>query len=350
MPAVGALAAIDLVVVALVAAILVFALISLYRPFLTGALGSLPLVGGWIQSNIETLLLRAAVAATLWAQAAVSPLTDAIDRVWAERHAFGLATVQTIQLGYNVTAILESQLRWVAQQLLPAEIRASLALALAYANQLAQQLEQAIVAALASAVAYTTQVAQQLEQLDRDLYASAVQVAVSEAEAVDAHVRLALAEAVTHTDQAVGQVEALATGLYAQSLAYSQEVGRDLLVALDADQAWTRDAVRQAEVEGQAAAAAAGAAALAGAGALVTAVAARVTAIEDSPCQRFCSPLGDAGQLLQGIQDAGILAIILGLVVQAEQDPAGLARELHDGLVEPVQGILGAIGYRGKLP
>lgn len=67
------------------------------------------------------------------------------------------------------------------------------------------------------------------------------------------------------------------------------------------------------------------AATLAAAAAIVAPVAAAVTSIEESPCMKTCGPLGDLGQLLQGLEDAGLLVILIGLMEEARTNPGQVA-------------------------
>jgi hypothetical protein len=76
---------------------------------------------------------------------------------------------------------------------------------------------------------------------------------------------------------------------------------------------------------------------------LAVPIAAAVTAIEQSPCQRFCSPLGDLGQLLQGLENAGMLAIMIAMVEAAMHDPAGLEAEIARDIVPPIRGVLSGL-------
>ena len=64
--------------------------------------------------------------------------------------------------------------------------------------------------------------------------------------------------------------------------------------------------------------------------ALVVPITAAITDIENAPCMKFCSPLGDLGQLLQGLEDAGLLALLLLLLQEARTNPAGVATAIDD--------------------
>jgi hypothetical protein len=70
--------------------------------------------------------------------------------------------------------------------------------------------------------------------------------------------------------------------------------------------------------------------------ALVVPITAAISDIENAPCMKFCSPLGDLGQLLQGLEDAGLLALLLLLLQEARTNPAGVAIAIDD--------TIGAVG------
>jgi hypothetical protein len=78
--------------------------------------------------------------------------------------------------------------------------------------------------------------------------------------------------------------------------------------------------------------------------ALALPIAAAVSAIERSPCMRFCGPLGDLGGLLQGLEDAGLLALLLALLHDATHDPAQVERMISAVLVAPVKDAVHGLG------
>lgn len=84
--------------------------------------------------------------------------------------------------------------------------------------------------------------------------------------------------------------------------------------------------------------------AIARAAALAAPIAAAVTAIEDSPCMKYCSPLGDLGQLLQGLEDAGLLAIMLALIEEARQNPQEVQSILRSVFVPLVDDAATTVG------
>ena len=84
--------------------------------------------------------------------------------------------------------------------------------------------------------------------------------------------------------------------------------------------------------------------ALADARALTVPIEAEVEAIRDSPCQRFCGPLGDLGQLLQGLEDAGMVAIMIALVETAMHDPGSVEREIANDVAPVIKSVVSSLG------
>lgn len=141
------------------------------------------------------------------------------------------------------------------------------------------------------------------------------------------------------TDAEVLQVERFAQAETAAALGYAQQlagtvleyvqaadhalelqVERVLADSSDYARALERVAVDHADAAAGAAAATAAAA--------TAAVVARVTDIENSPCMKVCSPLGEIGQMLQGLEEAGLVAAVLAMAARSAHDPSGTADEL----------------------
>lgn len=83
--------------------------------------------------------------------------------------------------------------------------------------------------------------------------------------------------------------------------------------------------------------------ALAQAQALVVPIEIAVQAIENSPCMQYCSPLGDLGQLLQGLEDAGLLAIMIALVQEARTNPGQVATDINNDLAGPIKDVVASL-------
>lgn len=77
---------------------------------------------------------------------------------------------------------------------------------------------------------------------------------------------------------------------------------------------------------------------------LVVPIEQAITDVENSPCMQFCEPLGDLGQLLQGLEDAGMLAILLGLAAEVRSDPAGVQQALRATVIPIIQDAASSIG------
>lgn len=335
--ALGALAGVDLVVVALAALLLAFAAVALFRPFILGALAQLPLVGGWAQSNVESMLLRVAASAVGWIQASIAPLTWAVDRVWAERHYVGLANLNALQTAYNVLAAQAGAINWIIRAYVPDQVRAVLALAVAHADQLAAALDAQVRQALTLALAHTDQVAALLVALVRQALLEAVTHADQLAALLDAQAHQLASLTLTRIDQVAQQLEAIDRQLFGQAIEFAQAESRAVAADLAAEGERWRSAVHQLDVEGHLLSDQAVARAVDIARALTVPLAAAVTTLEDSPCQQFCSPLGDLGQLLQGLEDAGLAALLVALAADAIHDPEGTARSLTDLLGGPAR-------------
>lgn len=331
MPALAIPAALDILIVALAAVILIWALRPLFRPILQ-ALGSLPFVGAFIAGRLEVLLTQAVGAAAGWAGAATAPMAQLFhDLLWGwfrYRDSVWQATEALMRASWRIIAhhlpALEGRVVGYAQQLYN--------LAIAWTNELysraigyAQQLYNLAVAwtneLYARAVAYAGQLYVQAVQFAQQVYAQAIAYAgqlygqaVGFAQALYGQ---AIGFAQVLYQQAVGFAELLyrtsvgyADQLYRQGIGYTGQVG------LQAER--YADALYRLAV-GYAAASSA-------------AVLARVINLERSKCQKFCEPLGDLGNLIQQVEDAGLALGLLALSVEAFHDPRGTARAV-DGLI-----------------
>lgn len=63
---------------------------------------------------------------------------------------------------------------------------------------------------------------------------------------------------------------------------------------------------------------------------VAAAATAAIAAIQDSPCFRVCEPLSGIGNLLQGLEDVGLLLILLGIIEEARRDPGTVHAGLRD--------------------
>jgi len=234
-----------------------------------------------------------------WAWYATEAVTATAGAVWRLRWQVLPATVTTL---VNWTLALlgqEQRLRAAADQVVAQYAQALTAQAEAYARSLDLQALDYARALMGAEAAARTAADQLLGGYAQTLAAGAEQYA----QALDRQL-------LGWTQQALGDVlRDLAAGdLAAQD--YARGIG---IAAEDYARGLTGEAEAYARQLAGAGAAAAAAA--------TAAVGARVTQLEDSPCQQFCGPLGELGQLLQGLEDAGLVAILLALLDEARQHP-----------------------------
>lgn len=315
-----ALAAVDVVVIALAGALLLYASAPIWKPLLVGALSQLPLVGSWAASNVAWLLTKIYLQTTAWGTAAVGPLTAAVRGV-ADAGHFMLQAV--LDYESRVTfAILR-----IRQSIIPAAIAQA-------ADYTARR--------YTDAVNFTThQVALARSAATAALHAAEAELGARIVAAI-AYTGAALAAAYAYTQQsfaaAVGYAGALA--LQAQAaLAHAQAqlialVGTQFAVAIGlqrAGDAALGNQIANAEAEAKTYARAlsldnalaterALALALASVGTLAAVEAADIAAIRAMRCLQRCAELAAVGDAV-GLLD---IAVIFALVEAARTDPKGL--------------------------
>ena len=211
-------------------------------------------------------------------------------------------------------------------------------------------LGNAVAHVLAQAAAWFTAAIQRADQVGAIAVTHADQVgaaAVAHADQVGllAFLRtdLALAQAVTHADQVGARDVAFTQAAMAEAIDVARQVGVTAEgFALELE----REALAHTDAMGLAVSAyAAQLAALvdARAAARSATISTAVTAIEDSPCMQTCGALGDLGALLQGLTDAGLLAVLLALLAEAERDPGAVAAEIEAVLGGPARDAVSAL-------
>lgn len=128
-------------------------------------------------------------------------------------------------------------------------------------------------------------------------------------------------QAIGHADQVGVDAEGYAQALQRLALGYAEQIGAQAIARADADLVQAQDYAR----------------------ALAVPIAAAVTAIEDSPCMRACGPLGEIGQLIQDLEGAGLLALLLGLVAEARTHPDQVTTMMRDVFVGPLHDVVGSV-------
>lgn len=77
---------------------------------------------------------------------------------------------------------------------------------------------------------------------------------------------------------------------------------------------------------------------------LVVPIETAITDIENSPCMKVCDPLGEVGQLLQGLEDAGMIAILLGLMAEVRSDPGAAQTALRSVVMPIIDDAVSSLG------
>jgi len=293
--------------------------------------GPLAAVAGAVAGAIEAGIRLTVVFSEASANALASAIQAPFQAIWTDIRALVLATEHLYWASDRIrTVTIPGVYSWTWSQLV-AVYQASIAHADAvgardveYARQLALGLlaraDAEFVEAVRHADAVGLQVAEYARQLAAQDAAYALQLATQEAAYVQA---VAAAEAAYAGDlfrEALDYARAGALG----AEAYARGIGT---LVEDYARTLTGDAITHSDAAASAVAAVAAAA--------TAAVATRVRDIEDSPCQRFCGPLGDLGSLLQGLENAGLLALMVALVEEARTHPDQVADAIG-GVVRPL--------------
>lgn len=342
MPAIAAVGALDVIVVAGAAIIMLLAVYMLFRPAIQGGLGQLPVVGGWVATHTDQLLLGILANAQLGASAALGPLADLLHRVAVGERTLNGFITGAIDNTFNTMWRIRYQI--MPMYLVLAQEYAShlVDLAQQFAGHLAEQLNGSILSHYVQSLQYASHLVDQAQTFAGQL-------------AHWADDRSAARFQQAELDAAAGAMAAAAAGIAAagQAAQYARALDQALWTDLTgqvmgaerfAEQltAQTRDWVQQLERLGLAHTDAVGAAVATAAAGATAAVAARVATIEESPCQVHCGVLGDLGSLLQGLEDATLLAALLDLLYEGLTDPGAVERALESALVPLVKDAVGA--------
>lgn len=350
--AVAALPVLAAVILAALALLLIYGTVPMFRPLIEAGLGRLPLVGSWLISNANRVLLDAELQALRWASVGVGAFRDFIDRIRV------LSYLLTAAL---VLALEDTTLRLV--RIVTVHIPASEKRTTDYAGQLYQRavsfteqqirIANAYAAALAlGAIQYAAQLARQTQDYARAL-----------ANGVLAYARDRFSDAIRYTQQVGAADQAYTERSTRQTQEYARSIGADAIgyaarVGVEANRytervgAQAEDYARSLERIAIGYARDLNKEAVDYTTASVAVVAEAVTAIQRSPCMRYCSPLGDLGSLLQQVEDVGLAALILALAGEAFHDPRGTARSV-EGAIGPevrdlVQVAAATAGVRGS--
>jgi hypothetical protein len=324
------------------------------QPFiraLVGALSGLPLgIGSWVARSEISMLNGFFNAVNAWVGASVGAAADLVHVVtWYQWQLFDKlaaidqATLTSLQriVGHTIPAAFNRAISFTIDSVRAAVhyTEALYNLAIGYSNarfQAAIAYTQAVgaqelafaEARFAQAVAFAQALNAQALAFDQALFAQEIAYAQALHAQETRYAQALNASALGFAEDAFGKAIDYERQLYGQAIDYAGRIG-----------AQDRDYAR-----------AIGAQAIGYAAAAAGAVAASVVALENQPCIRFCGPLGDLGQLLQGLEDMGLAALLLGLAGEAIHDPHGTQRTIDQLVGAPMREIArvtaGEIGLR----
>ncbi len=326
------------------ALLLIVAFAPLFRALIQTGLQSIPLVGGWIASHTDQLLFSAYARAVSWALPALSPFTDFIRRLrvgwflWSDKavHLMVEATLAAWRLRWQWLPWTLDQANAYANQVYSWSVAFTVSIyqrATQYADYLHALETQFAEQVYSWSVAFTVSIYQRATQYAD--YLHALQTAYAQAIGT---------QAIRYAQQLAGQAADYARALHAQAIGFAEDAfGR----AIEYEQRLYGDATRYAERLAQADRAytqAVGAQALAYAATATGVIAAELADLQQKGCIRYCSPLGDLGALLQGLEDLGLAALLVALAEESIRNPGGTSQLLQELVGQPARALAQATG------
>lgn len=343
MPALALPVAIDAVIIAILAAILIWASTPLWRPILQ-AMARLPFIGAYVAGLIESTVAVAIQASASWASAAIQPLAQLVYNVAWGFYFYRDASVHVAESTYNaingIVTIKLPQLEGRAAELTRLLVTQTQMLARLFFTQ-SLMYTDALVGLLR---ADTQLLVTQTQMLARLFFTQSLM-----------YTELLVTQLTQYTQLLVTQTQMLARDLFRQAeeldrlledmlAGYARALFTQALTYVDRQLLDLRnflDWARRQDLEYVRGLIGAAAVALA---LTIAGVVARVKTLEDSPCQKYCNPLGDLGQLLQGVEDAGLVALLLALSAQMAHDPKGTAHAIDQLIGPEVREITSGLG------
>jgi hypothetical protein len=310
-------AVLAVIAVGLVAIIIIYGYKQLIQAVFE-SLKAIPVVGGWIGSNLQKLVDAANHTAGGWAALATKPIVDLLYR-WTTRveghtRASGAAHQASLDAHVWTNTVLVPGLVAREQQRADVQDQALEARDVARARQVQTH---------ADAVGQTVHDYADTVAAAVRAYALALAVGNRQLELADlASLRAATAQLVAATaDQALADTREQArvvTALMTALVRTAEQEARDLVAGLS-------DVVAQVSLDdrlyAQQQAGLVGAAATAA----IALVATAVDTINRSPCMQRCSTLGNLGAALEALD----LGLILLLMAEVARDPRGTARTVQ---------------------
>jgi hypothetical protein len=321
MPVIGALAAIDVVFLALMGVGLLYITRQIWVPFLIWLLSQIPVIGGWVASQTGHWVNAAFSWVGQRVAQLIQPLTDAISRVivWVRGYVQGVAfdinaLIDALHhIRFDVLGELSTRLIVFIASRLAALSSALMAQIVA----LARELELVRAAAIAYAEARFGDAINAAQQLNGRLRDWVVALIASTL----AYLEQRFAQQLQQTETRVRQAEAAAAGEVAQAERLASAQLADLkayvdgsivgVVGLEQTLAW--DARKYADLLN--------ARTLATSLAAAGTVAIGLEAIRELECIKLCAPLSLVGNAIEALD----LAALVLLVAEAAHDPKGTA-------------------------
>lgn len=331
----GALAGLDVEVVAIALLFALLAGVLIVRPLLVGLAGQLPVVGPQLAQRVDSVINAWLRAMTPTAQSALGAFSSLVAWIDSEGRQLSDTLAGFGQLTWEAVDRIDTVLIPAAVDAALVKVEGMILDTTAYVKQLlaveAAQLRAAITAEatdarelFATSEAYATQVGLRADADARQL------VSVAERDAA-ALVSQEHAYA-THVEQvATAYAEALFAKSLQVSAAAEAALGHELTSTAAAAAEQLQTGVSSLERQIDATKAALAAASAAG----IAAVAADIAAVKDSPCMRACDVLGAAGAGLQLLD----LATILALAEAAQTNPRATQQFLAGSVAPVIQGL-----------
>jgi len=334
-----AIALLPEILVAFVLLLLAFAAVQLFRPLLVAVLSQMPIVGVWVAVRVNGLLvaITAIMAGEINAASGIitNLITAVFNDVWGNR----------VWTGYALEHAW-SAINFIANVLIPVKMAEQAA----YTTMVWVNTSAHTDAVWAGVTAHTDFVWKVTGEHTDFVWAASTAYTSAVWKAATDHADFVWRESTAFTQRSVSDLAAHVDYVWTTTAGYAEALtGQEMRRALDAERQLAIDiavvgagAIGTVEnlwqQETSRARGAEGAIATAGAAA-VAAVAARVAEIEDSPCQRYCGPLGELGQLLQGLADVALPALLVALAEEAIQHPADVA-SMVDRTIRPAAGAV----------
>ena len=331
--------ALPAVAIALVGLLIAFAFFPLVRPPLNAIVSAVPLIGGTLANAMDGAIWWAYSQSINVAAAAIRGAGEIFSVPTMMQHwltdnvgaAAASAAMAAWRISHITIPLIVSQLTSLAYWARDAAIAVALqvehdvaglawtlyGMAIAHADQWGINLEGLAWTLHSMAIAHADEWGINLEGLIWAVHGLEVQYVDGAIAAVVARQDVLYADAIGYADKMAQEAERYAEGIDAQT------------------RQWAAGELGAVERYAEGLNAATLAQALAASGA----VARELAQLEERDCIKFCNPLGGLGSLLQDLEDAGMLALLLALLGETVNDPAAVLGDVSSVVAPIVQEI-----------